>query len=122
MKRKSIATPAIRLPLAIERAEFEDPTLMLGGEGWSFSATCIWRWVSADGQVLTGESPGAADLVWDLVGDELTVVNWHGPPVVGLDPRFELGSGGSIDILSDAVFDTWVMHLPTITLVGPLAE
>jgi hypothetical protein len=119
---KASSPPEVPFPLRIDRAEYEDPTLMLGGEGWSLSAMCVWRWVAADGRVVTGESVEASDLVWDLVGDEITAVDWTGPAALGVDPRFELRSGGTLDILSDATFDTWVMHLPGITLVGPLAE
>jgi hypothetical protein len=112
--------PEVALPLRIDRAEFEDPTLLLGGLGWSLSASCIWRWIMTDGRVLTGESADAADAVRDLVGDELVAVTWSGPARFGVDPRFELRSGGWIDMLSDAAFDTWVLHLPEVTLVGPL--
>lgn len=55
--------PILPLPLRIDRAEFEDPTLMVGGNDWSLSANCIWRWVAADGKVLSGESADAADFV-----------------------------------------------------------
>ena len=95
---------------------------MLGGDGWSIAATCVWRWVVSDGRVVTGESTHAADLVWELVGDEITAVEWTGPSVLGLDPHFTFHSGGVLDLLSDAIFDTWVIHLADLTLVGPLRE
>jgi hypothetical protein len=108
------------LPLHVDRAEYEYPTLTLGGEGWSLSCICVWRWVNPEGRVVTGESPDACDLVWDLVGDEIAAVDWVGPASLGLDPRFRLTSGGSLDLLSDATFDTWVMRAPGVILVGPM--
>lgn len=112
----------IPLPLRIDRATVEAPTLLLGGEGWSLSATCVWRWVSADGRLVTSNSDAAADFVWDLVGDAIIEVRWSGLEVFGVDPSFRLASGGTLDLLSDASFDTWVLHLPDVTLVGPLSD
>jgi hypothetical protein len=116
----SVLRSAVPLPLHIDLAEFEDPTLLVGGEGWSLSATCIWRWVSGDGVVVSGDSIDAADVVWNLVGDDIIAVRWTGPEVLGSDPSFDLRSGGTLDLLSDATFDTWVLHVPHVTLVGPL--
>jgi len=31
-----------------------------------------------------------------------------------------LRSGGVLELFSDAAFDTWVLHTPTVVLVGPL--
>lgn len=113
-------TDSLPLPLRIDRASNEAPTLLLGGADWSLAATCIWRWVSAAGDVVTSESAAGSDAVWDLVGDAIIAVSWSGPEFMGLDPVFRLASGGLLDIMSDAAFDTWVLRLPEVTLVGPL--
>lgn len=111
----------MHLPMAIARAEMEGPTLLIGGDDWSMSATCLWRWAKGEGQVVSCEAPNVADLVWDLVGESIVDVEWRGSAVLGHDPSLQLASGGTIDILSDAPFDTWVLHVRGLTLVGPLA-
>lgn len=110
------------LPVRIDRAEIENPTLLLGGTSWSLSATCDWRWVKADGSVVSSSTDGAPDMVWDLVGDEIVAANWFGPSALGTDPSFKLKSGGTLELFSDASFDTWVLHTPQLVLVGPLRE
>ncbi len=108
------------LPAGIERAEVQEPTLLLGGSDWSLSATCDWRWVRADGSVVSDGTAGCEDLIWDLVGEEIVAARWSGPERLGTDPSFGLGSGGVLELFSDAAFDTWVLHTPTLILVGPL--
>lgn len=110
------------LPTGIDRAEIEKPTLLLGGASWSLSATCDWRWVKADGTVVSSSTYGAEDLVWDLVGDEIVAARWFGPSALGADPSFTLKSGGALELFSDASFDTWVLRTPALVLVGPLRE
>ncbi len=113
------ATLMSALPLRIDAADLQNPTLLLSGDGWSLSATCDWRWCREQGQV-DGSTPDATDRIWDFVGDELTAIAWTAERGFGLDPRFSLRSSGSLELLSDAPFDTWIIHLPTIVLVGPL--
>ena len=67
------------LPAGIERAEIEEPTLLLGGSDWSLSVTCDWRWVRADGSVVSDGTVGREDLIWDLAGEEIVAVRWSGP-------------------------------------------
>lgn len=74
----------VPLPLRIDRASFEEPTLLLGGDQWSLAAICLWRWVSAtggrapppphgtrSGRVVTSEAAALPDAVWDLIGDSV---------------------------------------------------
>jgi hypothetical protein len=110
------------LPAQILRAEFSDPTLLLGGEGWSLSATCLWRWVDDRGAVAVPETSSIEDTIWNLVGDAIVSVDWSGPASLGLDPTLRLSSGGELQLLSDAAFDTWVIHTATLVLVGPFRE
>ena len=82
---------------------------------------CLWRWVPATGALVTSESPDAGDAVWDLVGERIVSVDWWaGPPDFGCDPVFRFANGGQLALISDAYFDTWVMRLPEVTLVGPM--
>lgn len=110
------------LPVRIERANLEEPTLLLGGVDWSLSATCDWRWVRADGVVIGEGTVGREDLIWDLVGEEVVATRWSGPEALGLDPSFTFRSGGVLELFSDVSFDTWVLHTPNGVLVGPLRD
>ena len=115
------ATPDLAdvLPLRIERAEIEVVSLLLGGHAWSLGATCLWRWFDPRGRVVSNDTPTAPDDVWDLVGDSIVSVEWVGPPALGYDPRLRLASGGELALLSDGLFDTWVLHVPGRSFVGP---
>lgn len=108
------------LPARIDRAEFNDPNLIVGGVGWSLSAICCWRWITADGAVVSGDASGAEDRIWDLVGETIVRATWRGPSPPGVDPCFELLSGGQLELFSDASFDTWVLDTGGLVLVGPL--
>ncbi|MCE9621220.1 MAG: hypothetical protein K8R99_02625 [Actinomycetia bacterium] len=108
------------LPTRIDRAEFNDPNLLVGGVGWSLSAICCWRWITADRAVVSGDAAGAEDRIWDLVGETIVRVTWRGPLALGVDPCFELSSGGQLELFSDATFDTWVLDTGGLVLVGPL--
>lgn len=108
------------LPVRIDRAEFAEPSLLIGGPGWSLSAICCWRWVDSDGTVIGADAAGIEDRVWDIVGDEIIAAAWAGPAQLGADPSFTLKSGGVLELFSDASFDTWVLETPALVLVGPL--
>jgi hypothetical protein len=109
------------LPARIDRAEFNDPNLLVSGAGWSLSAICCWRWITADGAVVSGDAPGAEYRIWDLVGETIVRATWRGPLALGVDPSFELSSGGQLELFSDATFDTWVLDTGGLVLVGPLS-
>ena len=100
------------LPMVIGRSELEGSALLLGGE----------RWTTADGSVLDEQSPSVADEVFDLTGETITSVSWSSPTEHGLDPTLQLRSGGRLEVVSDAAFDTWQISLPDVVLVGPLVE
>jgi hypothetical protein len=61
-------------------------------------------------------------MVWNLVGDQIESAEWSGPVTLGSDPLFHLRSGGILQVFSDAAFDTWVLHIPSLVLVGPLRD
>lgn len=106
------------LPVRIDEADVEGPTLLLRGELWSLTATCDWKWLDGDG-VITSSDNAQGDAVWDLVGHRVLAVTWSSTPV-GLDPTLELEGGSTLALHSDAAFDTWTIHTPTVVLVGPL--
>ncbi|HEV7758263.1 MAG TPA: hypothetical protein VGO78_04720, partial [Acidimicrobiales bacterium] len=105
-----------QVPLLIGEATFTDPTLVLGGDGWSLAATCPWRVVDHDhGIEMSWSSSDAEDRVWDLVGVQITAVRQHGS-----DPAFDLSTGRVLEVFSDTDLDPWVLRLAGMTFVGPL--
>jgi len=110
------------LPTSVDRAEYSEPTLLLGGQDWSLSATCAWRWDGVNGCSVDSSSADRADRVWDLVGETIVAVRWIQADDWGSDPILEFRSGGRLCLLSDAPFDTWVWHVPNLVLVGPLLD
>lgn len=109
------------LPVRIDEAQVEGPTLMLRGEGWSLAATCDWRWSEPGAGTITPSDPEASDAVWDLIGHQIVAVEWvH--TAHGVDPALTLEGGPSIEIRSDAAFDTWTIHTSSVVLNGPLPD
>ena len=110
------------LPTVIGRSELEGPVLLLGGDGWTMSVLGTWRWTTPAGAVVDEQSPEVADEIWNLTGETITSASWSRPTDYGLDPSLHLRSGGRIDVVSDASFDTWQISLPDTVLVGPLVD
>lgn len=99
------------LPLEIERAQYCDETLLLGGEYWSLCTLGAWR-IIQDGHVLTA--------CWDKNSDiHVGSLAHHGivrvvrqSVLIGLDPAFELSDGRTLEIFSCDTFEPWVLKLP----------
>lgn len=108
------------LPTTIREVEYVDPTLLIRGLNWSLTASCAWRWVAQNGEVVSPATTNFEDQIWDLIGASIASIEWRGPEALGLDPIFTLKGGGLLELFSDSAFDTWVLHTPTIVLVGPL--
>ena len=108
--------------MVIGRSEMEGPVLLLRGEVWTMSVLGTWRWITAAGAVVDEQSPDVADEVWNLTGETITSASWSSSTGHGLDPTLHLRSGGRLEVVSDAAFDTWQISLPDVVLVGPLVE
>lgn len=109
------------LPLSIGRAEFSDPTLIIGAEEWSLAATCPWRWLAGGSFVASCASPDASDSIWGLIGHTIMAAEWQST-TVGWDPVLRLSDESVLELFSDAAYDTWVLRLAETTIVGPLLE
>lgn len=121
MSRAHAAFAAL-LPTRVQRAEFQDPTLLIGGDSWSLTATCAWRCVDGKDRVVSLAVNAVADDVWSLAGLEILKATWSGPSGLGVDPSFDPGAHGSLHLFSDAAFDTPVLRTPGLVPVGPLRE
>lgn len=106
---------AARLPLHIYEAEFSDPMLLLGGQGWTLAVTCPWRITNSTVVDISWTSQDAADRVWDLIGQTIVTIRDE-----GRDPVFDLSGGAQLEIFSDTDADPWVLRFEGQTFVGPL--
>lgn len=105
------------LPLKIREASFIDPTLIVAGDGWSFSSGSAWR-ITKGGVLAYGWSdPAASDEVWDLCGKSIVSVASQSALMAG-DPAFELSDGAWLEVFSDQPTDPWFLRLPGLTFVG----
>ena len=112
-----VPAAAADLPITIGQAQWNDPSLLIGGDGWSFSTTCSWRLVGPKGLRLSWSDRDAADSVWDLIGHEVTSV--AADPAVG-DITLGLSDGLRLEVFGDTLVEPWVLKLPHAILVGPL--
>lgn len=109
------------LPLKIREVQWNDPTLTLAGNEWSFSLTCPWRVVGPRGLQFAWSDPEVEDHVWDLVGAE--VVAAEPQPGAGLyDPVLRLTGDLVLEVFCDTGLDPWTLHLPDGIFVGPLED
>ncbi|MEV4400242.1 hypothetical protein [Nonomuraea sp. NPDC049607] len=112
------------LPLRIEELSYDEPSLVLGGAGWSLSVLSSWRLLDEHGAVTLGGQSKENDIREHLQAlADVDVVN------VGIqseslpvDPRLQLSNGFVLEIFSDYPFDTWVWKVRNCDLiyVGPL--
>jgi hypothetical protein len=104
------------LPLRIGAVEYNDPALVMIGDGWSLTLVGAWTW-RRDGGVVTGwDSPGAVDAVWDLCGTEVIGVNFPDPAFDG-DCSFSL-TDGCLDVRSDrSGYETWTFQHEALDVV-----
>jgi hypothetical protein len=99
-----------RLPVALLKVEWNDPTLFLAGSGWSLAITAPWRIVS-DGRLVVGSDQAAADLVQKALLEKMVVsceLQSHHAP---LDMALILEGGAVIEVFSAAYLEPWTLFL-----------
>lgn len=105
------------LPLEISAASYSEPTLMLAGEGWSFSSASAWR-ITRGGILEYGwSSPESNVAIQRLRGKSIVAIAPQSAFMAG-DPAFEFSDGGWLEVFSDYPTDPWSLQLPNITFVG----
>jgi hypothetical protein len=106
-----MAAADARCPLLIERADYDEPQLHLGGSDWSFSASVPWR-VVRDYIVRIGASDNQArSFVRELLGQ--SVIGFR--PLVStpnFDVGFKLTTGDELQVLCTHTHENWVLRLP----------
>jgi hypothetical protein len=112
-------TVRARLPWRVRTAEWVDPTLVVGGDGWSMTISCSWRVCTPTGVAYGSSSVDAEDRVWDLVGAEVVGIEAQGV-VSYADPRLVLRGGLALELFSEAEPDAFVVRSgDDIVIVGP---
>ena len=101
------------LPLEISFSSWDEATLVVSGENWSFSTQSAWR-VFEDGSILLGYlDKNSEDICTILNGAQIVAINFQNPerPV---DLSFRLSTGQFLEVFSTDTSDPWVMNLPIL--------
>lgn len=110
------------LPLRIDELDFNDPVVVLAGQGWSVSIACPWR-LMREGLLLTSiEDSNAEARLRELVGSTVVDVVAQTGARPSSDPVLVLSDEARLEIFSDTDLDPWVVRLPGKTFVGSASD
>lgn len=102
---------AAACPLKIERVEWHDPQLTIGGSDWYFNTVAPWRLLSPD-RLITGiYDEGFETAIQELVGLTITSCS-SSRDAPQIDPCFILSNGRQLEVFSTEALDPWTMKLP----------
>lgn len=105
------------VPLCIQTVEYEDPSLVVIGDGWSLAFLGSWAWRRGDAVVTEWGEPATSDAVWDLCGLDLLAVRFPNAPGTG-DCSFDLSDGGFLEVRSDhSGYETWTFRHDDLDVV-----
>jgi hypothetical protein len=111
------------LPLSINRAEYSDENLSIGGPEWSFNSTSPWRLLADNRLVVGSYDENSYASVANLAGRQIVGAEAQG--VRGsMDPSFELDDGAVLEVFSCHFLEPWVLRLPQepIVVASPSEE
>jgi hypothetical protein len=111
------AAVAAIAPARVGAVDYNDPMLLLHGEGWSVSLACPWRLTRAGVLICAFGDEHAAVEVQKLVGETLDTVAVRAPGIAD-DPAFALSGGYCLEAFADTDLDPWVVRTPDATIVG----
>jgi len=98
-------------PLQIERSEWCDPVLLLGGADWSLSITAPWRVVQGYVVRVGAYDEGARSVAANLVGKRVTRLR-----VLDSAPSFDIGvtfsNGDELQVFCASTHENWVLRVP----------
>ncbi|NJP96652.1 hypothetical protein HCN51_45720 [Nonomuraea sp. FMUSA5-5] len=113
------------LPLRIDELSYDEPSLLLGGEGWSLSILSSWRLLDEHGRLMLGGQSKEGDVREHLriLADTQVVDVEAQSAFLPVDPRLRLSNGFVLEIFSDYPSDTWVWKVRNrhLVYVGPLS-
>lgn len=105
------------LPLRIQSVEYEDPSLVVIGDGWTLALLGSWSWLRGDTVVTEWGEPTTSDAVWDLCGLDLVAIRFPNAPGTG-DCSFALSDGGALEARSDhSGYDTWTFTQDDVDVI-----
>lgn len=105
-------------PLRVERAEWNDPVLLLGGAEWSLSASSSWRVVARGAVEYASDDREAAALVASLAGRVVLSFGAVSARVTS-DAALELDDGRTMEVFATALIEPWVLKLPRPPVLLP---
>lgn len=96
-----------RLPLKVLYVDWEDPTLILRGDGWRVSIMTAWR-VVLEGRLIVGSD--AVDEAALRAALNRTLITGCGvqSTVAGPDPTFVFATGHVLEVFSVGPLEPWV--------------
>lgn len=99
------------LPIKIDEASWNAPTLHFHGIDWSFWTLSAWRISLKNRFVCGSDDENNPDIERILTGSSIESISAQSAnfPV---DPVFYFSDGHVLEIFSDASYDTWTFHLP----------
>lgn len=107
------------LPLLVRAIEYSEPHLSIYGDEWGLLLACPW-YGTISGATINWESDALETVAWELIGQHLL----RSRPRAAqnrFDPRFEFDDA-FIEVFADTNdYETWVLNLPSIAIVGSMS-
>ena len=97
-------------PLKIERVEFNDPQITLGGSNWGFNTICPWRLLDSEKMIVGSGDEGFERFIKALAG--IQIVECTTRQGCKSDPCFVLSNGQRLEFFSNCTLEPWTMKLP----------
>lgn len=99
------------LPLMVKQVSWDGDTLVIAGDGWSFSSLSAWRISNGESVQFACWDKDIDDSVNELNGLNIVAVKHQGS-TISVDPVFELSDGRLLEVFSTDTVEPWVLRLP----------
>lgn len=100
----------MRLPLAVLAIEWNDPSLVLSGAGWSISIMAPWRIVSGD-QLRLGSDDATQRALEEAVQDKIVIACEMQSRHSRIDPALIFDGGLVLEVFSASHLEPWTLSL-----------
>lgn len=118
---EAIREVAHRLPLKVVSAEWQDPALLLHGDGWRMTVMTPWR-VPLQGRLLLGSDNADSDEVAKLLAGNIVATCKSQSSDSFLDPSLGFVSGHVLEIFSVSPLEPWLLYLGEEVFVASPSE
>ncbi|MBU1168437.1 MAG: hypothetical protein KKD44_02630 [Proteobacteria bacterium] len=99
------------LPIIVEKVSWDGDTLIIAGDGWSFSTLSAWRVINRGTIQFACWDKNINESVNELSGLSIVSVAAQGLNI-GVDPVFELSDGRLLEVFSTDTVEPWTLRLP----------